>query len=80
MHNRYPHPRIYEAYEDAIGVSTPAAIHALNAAAERWPQQWIIDALRLASAQEQPSWRYAQGILQRREREQDPPSAGPDSS
>ena len=76
MGNRFPHPRIYEAYEDTIGVSTPAVIHALNAAAERWPEQWIVDALRLASAQKQPSWHYAQGILRRREREQPLPPVG----
>jgi hypothetical protein len=74
VHNRYPYPRLYEAYEDSIGVSTPAAIHALNDAAQRWPEQWIIEALRVAGAQEQPSWHYAQGILRRREREQSPPS------
>lgn len=70
MHNRFPYPRLYEAYEDVIGVSTPAAIHELNAAAERWPEQWIVEALHLAGAQPQPSWRYARGILTRREREQ----------
>jgi hypothetical protein len=80
VRNRYPHPRIYEAYEDAIGVSTPAVIHELNAAAERWPEQWIVEALRLTSVQEQPSWRYAQGILRRMEREQSGPADRRDTS
>ncbi|MGE0135475.1 MAG: hypothetical protein AB7L91_15760 [Dehalococcoidia bacterium] len=76
MHNRYPFPRLYEAYEDTIGVSTPAVIYALNAAAERWPHQWIVEALRQAALQGQPSWRYAEGLLRRREREEPlPPSA-----
>lgn len=30
MHNRYPFPRLYEAYQDSTGVSTPSAIHALT--------------------------------------------------
>jgi hypothetical protein len=67
VYNRYPHPRLYEAYEDAIGFSTPAAIHEMNAAAQRWPQEWIIDALQRAAADQRPSWRYAKAILQRRE-------------
>ena len=70
MHNRYPFPRLYEAYEDAIGVSTPAAIHTLNAAAERWPHQWIVEALRATALQQRPSWQYAEWLLRRRERDE----------
>lgn len=73
MRNRWPYPRIYEAYEESIGMSTPAVIHSLNAAAQRWPEQWIVEALRLAGGQDQPTWHYAQGILQRRERGQPMP-------
>jgi len=75
VRNRYPFPRLYEAYEDAIGVSTPAAIYALNEAAARWPHQWIVDGIRLAGAQQEPSWHYAQGLLKRREREEPLPPA-----
>lgn len=75
VRNRYPFPRLYEAYEDSIGVSTPAVIHALNEAAERWPHQWIIDAIRLAGTQDEPSWRFAQWALRRREREEPLPPA-----
>jgi hypothetical protein len=72
--NRFPHPRIYEAYEETIGLSTPAVIHALNSAAQRWPEQWIVDAIRATASQDQPSWRQAQNLLRRREREQPAPS------
>lgn len=56
-------------YEQEIGALTPAVAEALAAAVERWPEPWIVEALRLAATRNARSWRYAQAILERWETE-----------
>jgi DnaD/phage-associated family protein len=56
-------------YEQEIGVITPSISDALGAAAERWPEQWVIEAIRLAATRNARSWRYAEAVLERWEAE-----------
>lgn len=52
-------------YEQEIGALTPAIAEALAGAVERYPEAWIIDALRLAARRNARSWRYAEAVLRR---------------
>ena len=56
-------------YEQEIGALTPAITDALDAAAERWPADWIARALRLAARHNVRRWAYAESILHRWESE-----------
>ena len=65
-----------EAYEQEIGLLTPSISEALAAARARWPDEWVVEALREAARQGKRSWAYAEAILRRREREGAPASGG----
>ena len=52
-------------YEQEIGTLTPGVAQALARAAERYPEGWIADALRLAATHNRRSWAYAEAILRR---------------
>ena len=54
-----------EVYEQEIGTLTPSVAEALAEAVERYPEQWIVDALREAAKANARSWRYADAILRR---------------
>ncbi len=56
-------------YEQEIGALTPAITDALDAAAERWPADWIVRALRLAARHNVRRWAYAESVLRRWEAE-----------
>lgn len=56
-------------YEQEIGALTPEITDALDAAAERWPADWIVRALRLAARHNVRRWAYAESILRRWEAE-----------
>jgi len=58
-----------QVYEQEIGVLSPSVADALARASERWPEEWIIDALRLAAVRNARSWRYAEAVLERWETE-----------
>jgi DnaD/phage-associated family protein len=62
-------PRAAEVYEQEIGVLTPSVAEALATAVDRWPEQWVIDAIRLAAVRNARSWRYAEAVLERWEAE-----------
>ena len=52
-------------YEQEVGTLTPAVAEALARAAERYPAEWIADALRLAATHNRRSWAYVEAILRR---------------
>ena len=52
-------------YEQEIGLLTPAVALAIAEAEQRYPEQWIVEALHEASARNARSWRYAEAILER---------------
>ena len=56
-------------YEQEIGALTPAITDVLDAAAERWPADWIARALHLAARHNVRHWAYAESILRRWESE-----------
>ncbi|MFA7297100.1 MAG: DnaD domain protein [Dehalococcoidia bacterium] len=58
-----------QVYEQEIGTLSPAIADAIARASERWPEEWIIEALRLAAARNARSWRYAEAVLERWETE-----------
>ena len=60
-----PPDRPAAVYEQEIGTLTPAVAEGLARAAERYPEQWTVDALRLAATSNRRSWRYVEGILRR---------------
>ena len=71
-------PRAAEVYEQEIGVLTPSVAEALAAAVERWPEGWVVDAIRVAAVRNARSWRYAQAVLERWEAEgRDDATTGP---
>lgn len=57
------------AYEQEIGAITPSIADALQAAAERWPEPWVIEAIGIAALRNARSWRYIEAILERWEAE-----------
>lgn len=62
-------PRPAEAYEQEIGVLSPAVADALAEAVARWPEQWLIEAIRLAALRNARSWNYVRAVLERWEAE-----------
>ena len=56
-------------YEQEIGLLTPSTSEALAEACERYPEEWVADALRAAARNNARSWAYAEAILRRWERE-----------
>ena len=56
-------------YEQEIGLLTPSTSGALAAACERYPEEWVTDALHEAARNNARSWAYAEAILRRWERE-----------
>jgi DnaD/phage-associated family protein len=58
-----------QVYEQEIGGLSPTVSDAIARASERWPEEWIVEALRLAAVRNARSWRYAEAILERWERE-----------
>ena len=56
-------------YEQEIGALTPGVADALADAVERYPEEWVGDALQLAARHNARSWAYAAAILRRWEAE-----------
>lgn len=54
-----------QVYEQEIGTLTPSVSEALAEAGARYPEQWIVDALRESAISNARSWRYAAAILER---------------
>ncbi len=60
---------IFRLYEENIGMITPMIAEALNEAERTYPSSWIEEAIRIAVENNKRSWRYAQTILERWQRE-----------
>ena len=58
-----------QVYEQEIGLVTPSVAEALAAASERYPEDWVVAALRAAVRHNARSWAYAEAILRRWERD-----------
>lgn len=62
-------PNIFALYEENIGSITPLIADELKDAEERYPAQWLREAMREAVELNKRSWRYVASILRRWETE-----------
>ena len=62
-------PNIFTLYEQNIGLLPPLVAEELREAGERFPQEWIEEAFRLAAQQNKRKWSYIRAILRRWETE-----------
>ena len=62
-------PNIFTLYEQNIGLLPPLVAEELREAGERYPQEWIEEAFRLAAQQNKRKWSYIRAILRRWETE-----------
>ena len=66
-------PAVYRLYEENIGMLTAGVADLLRDAQDRYPEDWIRDAINEAVKSNARSWRYVERVLERWEREgQDP--------
>lgn len=62
-------PNIFALYEQNVGLLLPLVAEELREAGERYPQEWIEEAFRLAVQQNKRKWSYIRAILHRWETE-----------
>lgn len=62
-------PDVFTLYEENIGGITPLIAEELRDAEERYPAQWLREAMRRAVELNKRNWRYVSGILRRWEAE-----------
>jgi DNA replication protein len=58
-------PNIFALYEQNVGLLLPLVAEELREAGERYPQEWIEEAFRLAAQQNKRKWSYIRAILHR---------------
>ncbi len=58
-------PSLVGLYEQNIGLVTPMLVDELREAEERYPQEWIEEAMREAVRANARSWRYIRKVLER---------------
>jgi DNA replication protein len=58
-------PAIMTLYEQNIGLITPMLLEELREAEERYPPDWIVDAIRESVRANARSWRYIRKVLER---------------
>jgi len=56
-------PNIYRLYEENIGPLTPLVVDALRDAEQRYPLEWVEEAVRIAVENNVRRWRYIDAIL-----------------
>jgi DNA replication protein len=64
-HIEAPRPRIFELYEQNIGLLQPLLAEQLQEAERDYPAEWIEEAFRIAAVNNARSWRYIDAILRR---------------
>jgi len=62
-------PNIYSLYEQNIGILTPMVAEKIGEAEQRYPLQWIEEAISEAVSLNSRNWRYISRILERWETE-----------
>ena len=58
-------PSIFALYESNVGSLSPLLAEQLKEAEDTYSQPWIVDAFRIAVAENKRSWRYIAGVLRR---------------
>ena len=61
---RLERPNIFNLYEKNIGPLTPMIADRLRDAEQNYPEDWIIDAIRIAVENNVRKWRYVEAILE----------------
>jgi DNA replication protein len=56
---------IYTLYEENIGIITPLIADAITDAELNYPENWIKEAIQIASERNKRNWKYIQAILRR---------------
>jgi DnaD/phage-associated family protein len=56
---------IFRAYESEIGALTSHISQAIDAAISDYPQEWILESIKIASRNNARSWAYCEAILKR---------------
>jgi DnaD/phage-associated family protein len=64
-HIDQPRPNIFELYEQNIGLLQPLLAEDLQEAAQTYPDEWIVDAFKIAVERNVRNWRYIKAILER---------------
>ncbi len=62
-------PAPARVYEAEIGALTPAIADALGSACDRYPEDWVVEALQLAARRGARNWNYAAAVLRGWEQE-----------
>ena len=62
-------PNIFTLYEQNIGLLLPMIAEELKDAADRYPEEWVIEAFRQSVEQNKRNWSYIRAILRRWETE-----------
>ncbi len=65
VHVERPRPRIFELYEQNIGLLQPLLAEELEEAERAFPADWIADAFKIAAEHNVRKWRYIKSILER---------------
>ena len=73
-------PNVFRLYEQNIGMLTPLVADHLVDALERFPPEWIEDAIVEAVSYNKRSWRYIQRILEQWETQGRAPASSQDGS
>jgi len=68
-HVEQENPRIFELYEQNIGLLQPLLAEELAEAELTYPATWIVDAFRIAVEHNVRNWRYIRSILERWQRD-----------
>ena len=58
-------PNIFRLYEENIGPLTPILADALKDAEQMYPEEWVVEALRIAVLKNKRNWKYVEAILKR---------------
>ncbi|MFQ5932923.1 MAG: DnaD domain-containing protein [Nitrospiraceae bacterium] len=61
---RLERPNIFNLYEKNIGPLTPMIADRLRDAEQTYPEDWIVDAIRIAVENNVRKWRYVEAILE----------------
>ena len=53
----------FSEYEDNIGLLTPIIVTRIEEAIEKYPQSWVIEAIKIAAERNARNWRYIEAVL-----------------
>lgn len=54
---------VFSEYEDNIGLLTPIIVTKIEEAIEKYPESWIMEAIKIAAERNARNWRYIEAVL-----------------